>query len=249
PEPPEAAIPHPPGVAQPVLGDRPVVAEHPRAAIRIAAVPPLEALGELLDAGGARPARRVDAGELPADQLVEIRRVAAQHHLLELLARPPRQLEEPLRRPLARLRPLLRPPPRVPPRHVRYRLRFSITWCALRVASAWMVSAGLTPIGVGNRLASATISRSASCTRPWPSVTERARSPPIRAVPIMWTVTTSRWLLAMRWENSARTSSIEVTSGAPASGRRMRRAPTSNRSSHRSAVPRTIFSASMSWSW
>jgi len=55
-----------------------------------------------------------------------------------------------------------------------------------------IVSMGLTPIGVGNSDASAIISRSASWTMPNGSVTAAARSAPIRAVPIMCTVTTSQ---------------------------------------------------------
>src|SRR4029079_19556636 len=78
--------------------------------------------------------------------------------------------------------------------HDRNLVALSITDPAARGASAMIVSMGLTPIGVGNSDASATIRRSASWTRPKLLVTAAVRSWPMRAVPIMWTVTTSQRL-------------------------------------------------------
>ena len=117
--------------------------------------------------------------------------------------------------------------------HDRNLRALSITWPAARVASAMIVSIGLTPIGVGNSEASATIRRSTSCTRP-NAIGHRRRCDrcPSRAVPIMWTVTTSH---AARRDRAGRAGGARrrrtASSAAPWNGSRIRLAPAANSSS------------------
>ena len=109
----------------------------------------------------------------------------------------------------------------------------------MRLASAMTVSIGLTPMGPGNKPASATASPGTPWKAPKLSVTPRRGSSLIRAVHIRWIEYT--WIDRLGTGRASRSRSCPGlrTSGAPSKGSRIRWAPAANSASAVSSTPRT----------